>query len=425
MSGLDRVRVTRYVTPLREGGSLPGIVEGDDLGTYVCKFRGAGQGLRVLVAEVVVGELARRIGLRTPRLVVLDLDPAIARYEADEEVQDLLDASAGDNLGIDFLPGAFGYTDDFRADGADEAARVLWLDAFCANVDRSWRNPNLLVWGDELWVIDHGAALYFHHAWPGGVTDPARFAAQPWDPSDHVLLERASEVLAGVDEIPLPIDVENETQLTILDVGWEAGQLLATVESNESLQTYAVTAPISGLVTQRAANPGEATGERALFVISDYASVWAELTVFPRDRARLQAGQAVKITAADAHQSGEGRIGAIAAAEGGGPTLVARVPLDNARGQWTPGQFVTAEVVIGESPVPLAVPNVALQPFRDFTVVFAQVGETYEARMLELGRSDGEMTEVLGGIKPGTRYVSANSYLVKADIEKSGASHDH
>lgn len=196
MSGLDRVRVTRYVTPLREGGSLPGIVEGDDLGTYVCKFRGAGQGLRVLVAEVVVGELARRIGLRTPRLVVLDLDPALARYEADEEVQDLLDASAGDNLGIDFLPGAFGYTDDLwttAEDGApsDEAARVLWLDAFCANVDRSWRNPNLLVWHGDLWVIDHGASLYFHHGWPGGSLTregaAERFAAQPWDASDHVL----------------------------------------------------------------------------------------------------------------------------------------------------------------------------------------------------------------------------------------------
>ena len=163
MSSLDRVRVTRYVTPLREGGSLPGIVEGEDLGTYVCKFRGAGQGLRVLVAEVIAGELARRIGLRTPRLVVLDLDPALARYEADEEVQDLLNASAGDNLGIDFLPGAFGFADDFVT-SPDEAVRVLWLDAFIANVDRSWRNPNLLVWHGDLWVIDHGASLSFHLA---------------------------------------------------------------------------------------------------------------------------------------------------------------------------------------------------------------------------------------------------------------------
>lgn len=190
------VSVTRYVTPLREGGSLPGIVEGDDLGTYVCKFRGAGQGLRVLVAEVVVGELARRIGLRTPRLVALELDPEIARYEADEEVQDLLNASAGLNLGVDFLPGAFGYdgTVPVGEDGAgrDVGARVLWLDAFTANVDRSWRNPNLLIWHGDLWVIDHGAALYFHHAWGGGVTDPTRFANQPWNPDDHVLLSHAA-----------------------------------------------------------------------------------------------------------------------------------------------------------------------------------------------------------------------------------------
>ncbi len=187
MSGpLETVRVTRYVTPLREGGSLPGVVEGSDLGTYVCKFRGAGQGVRVLVAEVVVGALARRVGLRTPRLVALDLSREIARYEADEEVQDLLTASVGLNLGIDFLPGAFGYDGDPPGDALDPAV-VLWLDAFTANVDRSWRNPNLLVWHDDLWAIDHGAALYFHHAWAGGVTDPARFAAQRWDASDHVL----------------------------------------------------------------------------------------------------------------------------------------------------------------------------------------------------------------------------------------------
>ncbi|KAA1417051.1 hypothetical protein F0U44_17910 [Nocardioides humilatus] len=183
---LPTVAVTRYVTPLREGGSLPGIVEADDLGTYVCKFRGAGQGLRVLVAEVIVAGLAERIGLQTPRQVVLDLGADLARYEADEEVQDLLRASVGLNLGIDFLPGAFGHDGDL-APHAAIAAKVLWLDAFCANVDRSWRNPNLLLWHDDLWVIDHGAALYFHHAWSGGVTDPERFARQPWDSSDHVL----------------------------------------------------------------------------------------------------------------------------------------------------------------------------------------------------------------------------------------------
>ena len=197
---IPTVSVTRYVTPLREGGSLPGIVEADDLGTYVCKFRGAGQGVRVLVAEVVVGELARRIGLSTPRLVGLDLDPAIARYEADEEVQDLLGASAGLNLGIDFLPGAFGY-DGTVHDGSDVAAKVLWLDAFTANVDRSWRNPNLLVWHGRLWVIDHGAALYFHHGWSGGITDPLRFAQQPWDIDDHVLRSHASGLSAADEEI--------------------------------------------------------------------------------------------------------------------------------------------------------------------------------------------------------------------------------
>ena len=177
---------TRYVAPLREGGSLPGIVEADDLGIYVCKFRGAGQGAKVLVAEVLVGELARRLGIATPDLVVVELDAAIGKYEADEEVQDLLTASIGPNLGVDFLPGSFGYDSACTPDPT-VAARILWLDALCANVDRSWRNPNLLVWHGELWAIDHGACLYFHHGWSGGVGSPARFAAQPYDASDHVL----------------------------------------------------------------------------------------------------------------------------------------------------------------------------------------------------------------------------------------------
>lgn len=197
---IPTVAVTRYVTPLREGGSLPGIVEGSDLGTYVCKFRGAGQGVRVLVAEVIVGELARRIGLRTPQLVALELDPEIARYEADEEVQDLLNASAGLNLGIDFLPGAFGFDGELPT-GEGVAAKVLWLDAFTANVDRSWRNPNLLFWHGDLWVIDHGASLYFHHGWSGGVGDPARFAAQPWSVEDHVFETKVRQLPAADEEI--------------------------------------------------------------------------------------------------------------------------------------------------------------------------------------------------------------------------------
>ena len=174
------VAATRYVAPLREGGSLPGIVEADDLGIYVCKFRGAGQGLKVLVAEVVVGELARRLGIRTPELVAVELDAVIGKYEADEEVQDLLTASIGLNLGVDFLPGSFGYDAAYRPD-PEVAASVLWLDALTANVDRSWRNPNLLIWHGELWAIDHAACLYYHHACHGGEGSAERFARNPKD----------------------------------------------------------------------------------------------------------------------------------------------------------------------------------------------------------------------------------------------------
>ena len=160
----------------------------------------------------IVSGLARRIGLRTPSLVALQLDADIARYEADEEVQDLINASLGLNLGIDFLPGAFGFDGDLPT-GDGVAARVVWLDAFTANVDRTWRNPNLLFWHGDLWVIDHGASLYFHHAWSGGVTDPARFAALPWDPSDHVLLEKA-EGLADVDrEVSALLDEQVFTEV--------------------------------------------------------------------------------------------------------------------------------------------------------------------------------------------------------------------
>ena len=197
---LPTVTATRYVAPLREGGSLPGLVEADDLGTYVCKFRGAGQGLGVLVAEVIVGELARELGIHTPDLVAVELGEPIARYEADEEVQDLLRASVGLNLGVDFLPGSFGFDPSVPLDSAT-AARILWLDALVANVDRSWRNPNLLVWHGNVWAIDHGAALYFHHAWSAGVTDPARFADQPWSVDDHVLRGHVDAVAGVADEL--------------------------------------------------------------------------------------------------------------------------------------------------------------------------------------------------------------------------------
>ena len=197
---LPTVTATRFVAPLREGGSLPGIVETDDLGTYVCKFRGAGQGLGVLVAEVIVSGLAEVIGLRTPALVGIDLTEPIARYEADEEVQDLLKASLGLNLGVDFLPGSFGF--DSSVDFPEElAVRVLWLDAFTANVDRTWRTPNLLVWHGDVWVIDHGAALYFHHGWSNGISDPARFAEQAWSSADHVMSTYARRLAPVADEL--------------------------------------------------------------------------------------------------------------------------------------------------------------------------------------------------------------------------------
>jgi hypothetical protein len=193
------------VTPLREGGSLPGIVEADDLGTYVAKFRGAGQGRKALVAEVIVTELARSLGVRVPELRVIELDSAIARYEADEEVQDLMNASIGLNLGVDFLPGAFGFDASSTPDPAT-AASVLWLDAYVANVDRTWRNPNLLSWHGNVWAIDHGAALYFHHSWPNGIGPVKRFAAQPYDLTDHVLARYAPYVPRAHDTMRAQVD---------------------------------------------------------------------------------------------------------------------------------------------------------------------------------------------------------------------------
>jgi hypothetical protein len=188
---LEQVSVIRYVTPLREGGSLPALVEADNLGTYVLKFRGAGQGPKALVAEIIGGELARRLGLRTPDLVLGYLDPRIASTEPDPEIQDLLRASSGLNVGVDFLPGAAGFDPAGWAVTPDFASQVLWFDALIQNVDRTWRNPNLLVWHGDMWLIDHGAALYFHHNW--GTARPSA----PFDATDHVLRGAATEILAA------------------------------------------------------------------------------------------------------------------------------------------------------------------------------------------------------------------------------------
>jgi hypothetical protein len=191
--GLREVLATRYVTALREGGSLPGLVEADDDGIYVTKFRGAGQGLRALVAEVIIGELARAAELLIPELVTVDIDARLGAAEPDPEIQDLIAASEGANLGVDFLPGALAYTPAGPwQPSAELAADVVWLDALATNVDRTPRNPNLLLWHDRLWLIDHGAALYLQH---GGL-DPVAHAERPFPLiAEHVLLPRAGSVV--------------------------------------------------------------------------------------------------------------------------------------------------------------------------------------------------------------------------------------
>ncbi|WP_406002090.1 HipA family kinase [Streptomyces sp. NBC_00829] len=194
---LSEVTATRYVTPLREGGSLPGIVEADDLGTYVMKFTGAGQGRKTLVAEVICGRLGRRLGLRVPELVNIQLDPVIGLGEPDQEVQELLKASGGLNLGMDFLPGSLGFDPLAYEVDAAEAGRVVWFDALINNVDRSWRNPNMLVWHGDLWLIDHGATMIWHHNWPGA----AASAAKPYDASDHALAPFGPDIASAASEL--------------------------------------------------------------------------------------------------------------------------------------------------------------------------------------------------------------------------------
>ena len=188
---LRAVRATRYVTPLREGGSLPALVEADDDGLYVVKFRGAGQGPKALAAEIVAGETGRALGLPVPELVMVDLDPQLAGAEPDPEIQELLAASAGLNVGMDFLPGAMPYSPAWPP-GPELSADVVWFDALVLNVDRTPRNPNLLRWHGRTWLIDHGAALYVHH---GGGDVLARAQAPFTAIRDHVLLPYAGSVL--------------------------------------------------------------------------------------------------------------------------------------------------------------------------------------------------------------------------------------
>jgi hypothetical protein len=189
---LRTIHATRYVLPLREGGSLPAIVEADDLGLYVVKFRGAGQGMLALIAELIAGEIGRALGLRVPELVFAQIDPALGRNEPDAEIRQLLKASAGLNLALDYLPGSTMFDPAARdAAPSPEASLLVWFDAFVLNVDRTPRNANLLVWHRKLYPIDHGAALYFHHNWPAR---ESKIESPFLEIEHHILLPWANEI---------------------------------------------------------------------------------------------------------------------------------------------------------------------------------------------------------------------------------------
>jgi hypothetical protein len=200
------VKVIRYVIPLREGGSMPGVIEADDLGTYVLKFRGAGQGEKVLVAELIVGELARALALPVPELVFAEIDERIGRNEGDPEIQELISNSAGLNLAMDYLPGAFAFdAQDIDRVDPELASAIVWLDAYVTNIDRTARNTNMLIWGKKIWLIDHGASLYAQY---GGPDFPEK-AQQPFPAiRDHVLLPVASRICEADERISAALSEE-------------------------------------------------------------------------------------------------------------------------------------------------------------------------------------------------------------------------
>ncbi|SEG49759.1 hypothetical protein SAMN05421847_2511 [Halpernia humi] len=200
---LRTVIVTRYILPLREGGSLPALTEADDDFKYVLKFRGAGHGVKMLISELIGGELARFLGLKIPELVFANLDENFGRTEADEEIQDLLKASTGLNLAMHFLSGAINFDPSVMKVDAETASKIVWLDTFLTNIDRTFRNTNMLIWNRELWLIDFGASLYFHHSWDGWEEK----AKTPFLMiKDHVLLDKATELRK--------IDLEFKSKIT-------------------------------------------------------------------------------------------------------------------------------------------------------------------------------------------------------------------
>lgn len=224
---LRTITVTRYILPLREGGSLPALAEGDDDFKYVLKFRGAGHGVKMLIGELIGGEIARKLGLHTPELVFAYLDEAFGQSEADEEIQDLLKFSQGLNLAMHYLSGAITFDPVVSEIDSKLASQIVWLDAFLTNVDRTFRNTNMLIWHKELWLIDHGASLYFHHSF----TDPEGHAKNPFAMvKDHVLLRKATELQTVDMEFKkiLTDEVLSEIVNLIPDdwLHWEESELL-------------------------------------------------------------------------------------------------------------------------------------------------------------------------------------------------------
>jgi len=216
------VRATRYVTPLREGGSLPAIVEADDDGLYVLKFRGAGQGAKALVAELLAGELARALGLPVPEIVFVEVAAELARTEPDPEIQDLIRASAGLNLALDYLPGSIAFDPAAERVEPGLASAVVWFDAYVTNVDRTARNTNMLMWHRRLWLIDHGAALYFHHAWDNYLE---RSRSPFKQIREHVLLPFASELEEADARLAALVTPDLiEELLSLIPDGWLEGE---------------------------------------------------------------------------------------------------------------------------------------------------------------------------------------------------------
>ena len=227
------VTVCRYIAPLREGGSLPALAEADDDFKYVLKFRGAGHGVKALIAEYLGGEIARLLGLRVPELVFANLDEAFGRTEGDEEIQDLLQGSKGLNLALHFLSGAINYDPAVNTIHEDSASRIVWLDAFITNVDRTFRNTNMLMWHKELWLIDHGASFYFHHSW----TNLEKQAQTPFSLiKDHVLLPQATQLDAINAEYTNLLSEENLKEI-VAGLPDEWLQWQETEETPEEIRT--------------------------------------------------------------------------------------------------------------------------------------------------------------------------------------------